>query len=84
MKIEFNSGRLFINENEVDYVAFRGRTPDLAFPINDTNVLFTDTSEGGSTAAVVGDGNVVIQNSKNVITPGSLISVKGDFHLGDG
>lgn len=84
MKIELNSGRLFINGNEVDYVAFRGRTPDLSFPIAETNVLFMDTSNGTTTTEVAGDSNVVIQNSKNVITPGSVISVKGDFRLGDG
>lgn len=84
MKIEFNNGHLFIDGLEVDYVAFRGRNPDLAFPVTDTNAIFVDTSAGSSTAAVVGDGNVVIQNSRNVITPGSVISVKGDFRLGDG
>lgn len=84
MKIEFNNGRIFIDGQEVDYIAFRGRTPDMAFPVADTNAVFVDTSASETTAAIVGDGNVVIQNSRNVITPGSVISVKGDFHLGDG
>lgn len=81
MKVSLNKGVLKIDSKEVLAVVFTDGT-NLKFPIEDTNEIIVENGNN-STATVFGHGNVVI-SGKNIVTPGSNISVEGNFRIGDG
>lgn len=82
MKIETKNGRLFIDGKEVVFVVFNDFSI-LDFPIEDDNEIDIETNGGTNSANIHGNENAIVQNSKNVITGGSIITARS-FRLGDG
>lgn len=80
MKISISKGVLKIDGKEVAMVVFKDHPP-MSFPIDDSNEIVLTTDSANNEAAIFGDRNHVIQNSKNVVT--GNISCKGDLNLGD-
>lgn len=82
MKLETKNGQLFIDGREVKMVIFDNNTV-LNFPIQkDPNRIEIETAKDNISANIRGNGNVVVQNSKNTIIGGTINTSNG-FRLGD-